>query len=329
MPDDLGAEILRLQLLQQKIREGRVLEGVRRIISLLDQARREIAVDVMDSEWERFYLPRLRMAIEGHLEQWQGLALKELSGDMATNWNLGAAHVTGLFDTMEIQVRLPELPTSLLQTMQEKGARTLKGLANFAKDQIDRTIALSLIMGESREATIDKIGRHLEYGTLVGRPQGHFATLAARAKFIYEHEVSTAYADAKHRRFQQAAQYAPGLKKVWLHQGHPRVPRQDHIAMHGQARDPDDDFVNPVTGAELAFPRDPSASIKETANCTCSFVAWREEFGDKGTFIGQPQKKAVPAGTPQRSPHITREQDEYNPLGYVIPGQPVIKGGRP
>lgn len=286
MPDDLGAEILRLQLLQQKIRDGQVLEGVRRIIALLNEARRGIVTDVMETDWQRFYLPRLRTSIETHLEHWRRLALKDLSGDQATNWDQGSEDVTKLFEKMEVRVALPELPTSLLQTLQEKGARTLKNLANFAKDQIDRTIALSLITGESRETTIDRIGRHLEYGTLVGKPQGKFATIAARAKFIYEHEVATAYADAKYRRFVQSAQYAPGLKKVWLHQGHPRVPRPDHIAMHGQERGVDQDFVNPVSGAELAFPRDASADISETANCTCDFVAWRPEFGDKADYVG-------------------------------------------
>lgn len=286
MSDDLGAELLRLQLLQQKIRDGHVLEGVRRMIALLNEARREIVADVMETDWQRFYVPRLRASIERHLEQWRTLALRDLSGAQATQWDLGADDVTQQFNLMEVRVALPELPTSLLQTLQEKGARTLRGLANFAKDQIDRTVALSLITGESREATIDRIGRHLEYGTLAGKPQGRFATIAARAKFIYEHEVSTAYADAKYRRFTQSAQYAPGLKKVWLHQGHPRVPRPDHIAMHGQERAVDQDFVNPVSGAELAFPRDASADISETANCTCDFVAWRPEFGNKADYIG-------------------------------------------
>lgn len=324
-----GDELLRLQLLQQKIREGRVQEGVRRMIGLLNEARREIVADVMETDWQRFYLPRLRASIERHLEQWRTLALHELKGDQATNWNLGAEDVTQLFDTMEVRVVLPDLPTSLLQALQEKGARALRSLANFAKDQIDRTIALSMITGESREATIDRIGRHLEYGTTLGKPQGRFATIAARARFIYDHEVGAAYAEAKHRRFAQSAQYAPGLKKVWLHQGHPHVPRPDHVAMHGQQREPDEAFRNPFTGAELAFPRDPSAPIEETANCTCSFVAWRPEFGSKADYIGQPVKTGTPAGTPQKSPHLTREQDRYNPFNYVVPGQPVIKGGRP
>lgn len=286
MPDDLGAEILRLQLLQQKIREGQVLEGVRRMIALLNQARREIVADVMETDWQRFYLPRLRTSIERHLEQWRTLALNNLSGDQATNWDTGSTDVNRLFTAMDVRVALPELPTSLLQTLQDKGARTLRGLANFAKDQIDRTIALSLISGESREATIDRIGRHLEYGTGDDKPQGKFATIAVRAKFIYEHEVAAAYAEAKHRRFVQSAAYAPGMKKIWLHQGHPRVPRPDHIAMHGQERNPNEDFVNPMTGAELAFPRDRSADIGETAGCTCSFLAWRPEFGAKADYIG-------------------------------------------
>ncbi len=316
MPDDLAQELIRLQLLQQKIREGHVLEGVRRIIALLNQARRKIVADVMETDWQRFYLPRLRTAIDTHLEHWRDLALKDLSGDMASNWDLGVTDMTALFTQMDVKVTLPELPTSLLQALQEKGARRLANLTNFAKNQIDRTVALSLISGESREQTIAKIGTHLEYGTPGGLPQGKFSTIAARARFIYEHEVAASYADAKYRRFQQNAAHAPGLKKVWLHQVHPRIDREDHVAMHGQTKAPDQDFVNPGNGVELAFPRDPAAPIGETANCTCSMTTWREEFGPLADYIGPPT--TAPAGGRTRDRTATLPVDRAK----IFPGFP-------
>lgn len=279
-------ELARMQEIQRLIRQKQIAEGVRRMIALLNQARRDIVADVMETDWERFYLPRLRTAIERHLNHWQDLALQRLTGDQAASWTLAQQDMQQLFRDLAVDVHLPELPTSLLQTLQTKAARHIGHLMNFAKDQIDRTIALALLTGESREDTIAKLGRHLEYGTPFGPPAGKFGTIAARARFIYEHEVAGAYAEAKHRRFAQSARYAPGLKKVWVHQGHPRVPRLDHIAMHGQQRGPDEDFRNPMTGAELAFPRDLSADIGETAGCTCDFMGWRDEFGTLADFIG-------------------------------------------
>ena len=80
--------------------------------------------------------------------------------------------------------------------------------------------------------------------------------------------------------------YVPELTRLWAHRGHPRVPRPDHVAMHGQEAARGEAFVNPATGAELAFPRDPNGPIRETANCTCESVLWRPLYGDKFAYLG-------------------------------------------
>jgi hypothetical protein len=67
---------------------------------------------------------------------------------------------------------------------------------------------------------------------------------------------------------------ANGATKTWLHDGDPKEPRDNHVAMDGETVDVDDTFSN-----GLRFPRDPDADLSETANCTCS-VEYSDGSGD-------------------------------------------------
>lgn len=308
--------VAQIQLVNQKIREGEVDAGVARILKLLNQARREILADVASTNWDRYALPQRLAAIDRQLEHFRVLALADLTAEMAHLWELAAEQTAEVAAAAGVEVAFQELPTSLLQTLQEKAGQRVSGLFNFAKDQLDRKISLALLTGQSREDTIAAIGKVLEFGS-TGKPEGLFGSISARARFIYRHEVSTLYAQAAEARRQQVGNYVPELKKVWAHDGNPKEPRPGHKLMHGQIREQDEDFEDPLTGDELSYPRDPDADISATANCTCSVFLWREEYGDVLEFIGGSS----------RGP-ITREQDQYNPGNYVVPGQPAVAGGR-
>ena len=273
-----------IQEVNRKIRKGEVDAGVQRMLKLLTQARREVLADVASTEWDRHALPQRLAAIDRQLAHVRGLALADLTADMAEFWGLGAAQASEAA-TVGIEVAFQEIPTSLLQTLQSKMGQRVSGLFDFAKEQLDQTLSLALLTGQSREETIAAIGSVLEAGLTVKRA-GLFGSISTRARFIYRQEVGMAYAVAADARRQQAAKYVRGLKKVWVHDGHPHLPRVDHVAMHGQVVDQDEDFENPITGATLAFPRDPSADIGETAGCTCDVFTYREEYGDVLEFIG-------------------------------------------
>ena len=240
-----------LQLLQQKLRNGEVDAGVARILKLLAAARREVLADVVSTNWDRYALPQRLAAIDRQLEHFRQLALDEMTADMAHLWNLGAAQATEAAAAVGIEVAFQEIPTSLLQVMQAKMGQRVTNLFNFAKAQLDEKLTLALLTGQSREEAIAAIGKVLEFGS-TGKPEGLFGSISARARFIYQQEVGQAYAVAADLRQQQAMTYASGLRKVWAHDGHPKVPRQGHLLMHGQTRERDDLFVDPVTGDELA-----------------------------------------------------------------------------
>lgn len=301
MPERDDAQ--RIQDLQRKIRRGEVDEGVRRILVKLEAARREILAEVADTDWDAFMLPRLTANIDRQLDHWRDLALQDLTADQAGLWNLGGKSVLGTMTEIGISLALPELPTSLLSAMQNKAGQRIGGLVQSAKDRIDKLISTALLTGQSREETIQALGRALELGDASGKPEGLFASIANRARFIYRQEVGAVYATAQDLRREQVTRYAPGLKKVWVHDGHPHLPRVDHIAMHGQERDQDEPFLNPVTREELMFPRDPAADISETAGCTCDVFLWRPEYGDKLAFIGPATRGNASTSTMRRVRH--------------------------
>lgn len=305
-----------IQLVNQKIRQGEVDAGIARILKLLNQARREVLADVASTDWDRYALPQRLATINRQLEHFRGLALEDLKADMAQLWGLGASQATEAAAAVGVEVAFQEIPTSLLQQLQSQMGQRIGGLFNFAKEQLDQALSLALLTGQSREETIAAIGKVLESGS-TGKPEGLFGSISARARFIYRQEVGRAYAVAEDTRRQQAAKYAPGLKKVWAHDGNPKEPRVGHALMHGQVREQDENFTDPLTGDELAYPRDPEADISAVANCTCSVYVWREDYGDVLDFIGDAPR--VP---------ITREKDNYNPGNYVVPGSSVVTGGR-
>jgi len=304
-----------IQLVNQKIREGQVDAGVQRILTLLARARREILADVASTDWDRYALPQRLAALDRQLEHFRVLALADLKAGMGQLWALASEQTAEAAAAAGVEVAFHEIPTSLLQTLQDKAGQRISGLFNFAKDQLDRKITTALLTGQSRENTIAAIGKVLEFGS-TNKPEGLFGSISARARFIYRHEVSTLYAQAAEVRRQQAGKYVPELKKVWAHDGNPKEPRPGHKLMHGQIRERDEDFQDPLTGDELAYPRDPDADISATANCTCSVFLWRESYGDVLDFIGGSSR-----GT------ITREQDQYNPANYVVPDRSVVGAG--
>jgi hypothetical protein len=287
MPEDPG-KAQRAALAKKK---KEIADAIKRVTALLEAARREVLAEIADTDWDRFYLPRLTFAVNGALDRVGNLITEELAKDQAALWAAGEAHVTDTLAPLlvDLPIALPGISTSLLQALQRKSAQYIGGITQSAKDQIDRELAMIMLGAKSREDAIEAIGRSLLAGALPGRkPEGLFGSLAARMRFVTQHELGQSYAVARDLQRQQLERYAPGAKKVWVHDGHPLKPRPDHVAMHGQLREQDQPFVNPVTGEELMFPRDPSAEISETAGCTCDVVEWKPIFDEQGLehYIG-------------------------------------------
>lgn len=276
----------RMQEALRRKQSGEVDAGVSRILKLLEKARREVLAEVADTDWDRHVLPRISAAIDRHLEQFRARAAQGLTADQSVVWQGGAAAVLETAAAMGIALSLPELPTSLLQALQHKSAQRIGGLTQSAKARLDQTLGTALLTGQPREEAIKAIGKTLTLGDTSGKPQGVFGSVSARAEFIYRQEMGAVYSQAQDLRRDQVVAHAPELQKIWVHDGHPGVARAGHVAMHGQRRDQDEPFLNPITREELQFPRDPNADIGETAGCTCDVFLYRPEYGSVEDFIG-------------------------------------------
>lgn len=330
-------EMKRAQETARLLRSRTLVESTRRGLALLEAARKAIIAEVADSDWDRWILPKLLANVHRAIDDWQDKARRSLSGEQRAGWHAGQRSIDAVQEALDLTVQPPMLPESLVQALERRGAQAIAHLASFAKANIDREIATSLLSGGSRESVIAAIGRALDAGAATGPAQGRFRAIRARAQFIYHHEVGAAFSRARHLREEQTLQYVPELKRVWRHAGHPAVPRPDHIAMHGQAQPRGASFTNPITGNSLDHPRDPAAPIEETANCTCDTVLWREAYGDKREFLAggvagtrRDRRIAIEAldGKTRPAEHITREDDDFNPFNLVVPGRPVVAGGR-
>lgn len=286
MPDDditkQAAAAKKAQDAARAAKRDEIAAGQDRITRLLEQSRRAVLAEVADTDWDRYYLPRLSNAIDRQLQRFRDAAQLGLTVDMSSAFDLGGDAVLDAAAAMGIELGLPDIPTSLLLAMQEKAGQRIAGLANFAKDQVDQQIGRVLIAGLPREEAIAAIGKSLTYGTREGyEPGGIFGSVNARARFITQQELGAVYAKAQDLRRDQVVAHAPDLQKVWVHDGHPFRPRPEHVAMHGQRRDQDEEFSN-----GLLFPRDPAGDIGDTAGCTCDTFLWRPEYGSVLEFIG-------------------------------------------
>ena len=115
-------------------------------------------------------------------------------------------------------------------------------------------------------------------GSLTGTAT--FGSIAARAEAITRTELGRIQSVATQGSLRDLQQQVPDLQKQWMHSGNAGPYRRTgHIVANGQVRDVDETFqVAEIAGGEqeaLLYPRDPSASPRNTINCGCVSVPFR------------------------------------------------------
>ena len=97
-------------------------------------------------------------------------------------------------------------------------------------------------------------------------------------------EMGRAFSIATQTSLEAAAETLPDLQRMWLHAGHPRMPRQVHLLMHGQTRGMKNPFYQSTDGGAVMYPRDPQAPIKEVIRCGCDHIPYMERWGSAKDF---------------------------------------------
>lgn len=270
---DIDREIQRILQSQDQ----RVSEDVKKILRILDTGRSMILAEMASTPWEVYHLPRLRQAVEDQARNFANQARGMLGEGQIEMWGAGAAMVDQTLRAAGVAVVMPMVSTMLLHQLKDFSADKITGLSDVLKEKINTELALGMTMGKSPYEVSQAIGRNLEDASI-------FRSTAARAEVIVREEYGRTFSAARQERMMQAAESGVrGLKKIWRHAGHPRIPRETHVAADGQIVDVDQPFL--VGGEPLLYPRDPVGAPENTINCGCQSLPYKEEWGIREAVI--------------------------------------------
>jgi hypothetical protein len=238
-----------------------------RILKLLDQANREILVDVARSQPSSYNAARLQ-ALKAQIDRVMaefasqaGSQVSELEQKafLQTAAQIDATVAAGT-GTLMVQ---PVVDRALLQVVQGYTADLISGLSRDASAKINAAVQRAALGGLNLEQLVAQIGSTLEGGTF----SGLFSQVGERSMSIALNEIRRLQSVVSMARINDLAPHHLGLGKGWRHIPVARVPRISHILANGQVRKPDEPFL--VGGEELQFPRDPNGSAENTIGCSC------------------------------------------------------------
>jgi len=241
-------------------------DAVRRVIKLLSDARKEVAAAVASTEWQAFYLPQLKAAIERALEdfgQKYGVEMREMQRGF---WEQGIDMTDLPLREIGIWQAFPEIDTTMLSILQGYSSDLVTGLARDAIKRINTEITLGLIGQKSPYEVMGAVGRNLKTKSI-------FKSIRDRADTIVHTEAGRVLEASSQLRKEAVAGVVPGMKKIWFYGHSPKSPRLSHLAAarrYAPDGDPgpipvDEPFL--VEGETLMYPKDPAGSAKNTIRC--------------------------------------------------------------
>ena len=243
----------RIELKRANAAGRQTLDNARRT---LQAAEKRIAATLKNSptEWQSYHLPRLQKEISAALAE----AETALNASLAENLPRFAAMGRDLVETplskagVNISAITPRVDLHQLMAM-EKLTTHKMDISTRTVKRINDQLGLVISGVQTPSQATDAI-------------QGLLHGDRSRALSVVRTELNTAYAAATQERMEAASGVLPGLEKEWRKSGKLKG-RLEHAIVDGQIRKVDEPFD--VGGEKLMYPRDPSASLKNRANCGC------------------------------------------------------------
>jgi len=217
--------------------------------------------------WDAYSLRQYLYAIENQMAAFTAKTKTSEGALLTESWGMGQALVDAPLAAGGIYSGF-YLSTSVLETMKSFTFHKIDGVSAAAWDQIRGEISLGILGGKTPQEVATAIGKNID--------EGRFASISLRAETITKTEMGRAFSEAAQLRMEQAAEHVEGLKKKWVHAGHPMKARPTHVAIDGQLRPVGEPFN--VGGVSMMFPRDPAAPIGETINCGCDHVPYHANW---------------------------------------------------
>jgi hypothetical protein len=266
-----AAEIGRL--LAQK--EKDLLSGQAALRGMLAEAKRQIVEELAALPGETYTAQMLKAnlaSVERYLSAFESNGSVEMSRRLDQAWESGADLVPAAMREGGLFVTFGHIPGPLLRTLKDYSAHKISGLASDAFNKIRGELSLGLLGQKTPHQVIQAIA-----GTLDS--PGAFKSLEARAETIAKVEMGRAYSTATVEGLKQASSSVPEMEKQWVHAGHPKVPRVNHVRLHGTHVPVDEPFV--IGSLVIDYPRAPNLPAEEVIHCGCDVVPWHPAWGKK------------------------------------------------
>lgn len=249
---------------------------VKQMVAFLEQYRRDIIGYMSsvpdDSYFASFALGEIKANIENQTETLRQQLVTMQNGALQTAVADGIDMVVDPLMAASIEGAFFRSNVAQINVLMDYSADLIKGLAGDVikaiSSEIGRVGLGALTPYQAMQKVTDILG--IQGGRKI------VGGIAARAETIVRTETNRAFSVATQSQMETSLQEFPELQKAWMSTGDFRT-RNAHLSAHGQIVGVNDKFS--VGGEELAFPRDPAGSAKNTINCRCRHYTVHPEIG--------------------------------------------------
>ena len=240
-----------------KLEEKEVAKGLR----LLKELRKEVALQIVESEWKTHYVPQLKEAVEKVASRFMQQYQAQLSDAEVNLWKAGIDQVDWPLSYVGIQAGGTEISRSALEIVQGYSADLITNLSRDAAAKINAEIAMGILGGRTPWEVMQAIGRNLDDPSV-------FKTIAVRAETITRTELARVNSLAREVRIEDVVAANPDVRwlKKWISSGKAH-PRPHHAALNGVTVRVDKNFPGGIP-----YPHAPGLPAKDVINCGCSHV---------------------------------------------------------
>ncbi len=285
-------------------------QTIRRLISLLQDTRRNIATSLADNptDFEQFRLSELRASVDNIIDDFQSKFSTDLTKSFTDTSRIGLASVTEPLDTIGLNTSaFNALSPQQVNIALDFSAELVQNISDDLRSSINTQLRLATLAEKTPFQAMKDITKALG----VNPDEGIFGTknrpdvvkgVAARAETIVRTEMTRIFNLSQQTTQQEAANIIPGLLKRWIATADRRT-RPSHRNAHRRY------FKEPIPVNEpfrvgnslLMFPGDPAGSPQETINCRCTMATIVPELGVSETPLDKAIEKQFQADKKSKS----------------------------
>ena len=259
-----------------------LVEGVGRLeerevaksIRLLKELRKEVALQIVDSDWKTHHVPQLKDAVEKVVSRFLQQYQAQLSDAEVNLWKAGIDQVDWPLSYIGIQAGTTEISRTALEIVQDYSADLIANLAGDAAAKINAEIAMGILGGRTPWEVMKAVGRNLD-------EPGVFKTIAVRAETITRTELARVNSLAREVRIEDVVAANPDVRwlKKWV-SSRKAHPRPHHAELNGVTVRVDKNFPGGIP-----YPHAPGLSAKDVINCGCSHVLTLADWEGAGGAV--------------------------------------------